>query len=286
MNAPTIQFSTPSGRYEFPNRWERLSPELFLFLCSLLDKYSKGELSFRELHIAYVCSALQLDPEKIKGSSAYENIYLLSDQVDFIFAKDNKLNACFLEQLIPELCIRKKYKKIKYKGYTINKAHNTLTCSLTALQFIEAYGLIGCQEEKLPLLAAILYHPGQYTSESAHALSEKFSRVDPVTLNAIALNFSSFVNFLFTRTDFRLLHSRESGEKKNITTSMADGLYNLSADGLGDAEKIEQLPVLKYLSILRKKLIESVRAMHVAEMDLTDIEVQTGLSIKTIKQII
>jgi len=286
MNAPTIQFNTSLGEYEFPNRWELLSPALYLFLCNLIEKYSKGSISYRELHIAYVCAALELDPKRIKETSAYENVYLLSEQVDFIFNQEGKLNTCFLAQLVPELTVKRK-SKITYKGYAVNKAHDTLTCSLTALQFIEAYELIGShQPAKLPLLAAVLYHPGKYTSESAHTLSEQFAEVDPVTLQAIALNFSSFAAYLFSKTDFRILHSRKSDTAKQITISMADSLYNLSADGLGDADAIEQLPVLKYLAILRKKLIESVRAMHTAEMDLTEIEAETGLSIKTLKQII
>ena len=67
---------------------------------------------------------------------------------------------------------------------------------------------------------------------------------------------------------------------------MAESLYNLSADGLGNVDVIEQMPVIKYLTILRKKLIESVTAMNEAGIDLVEISDKTGLSIKTIKQII
>ena len=38
-----------------------------------------------------------------------------------------------------------------------------------------------------------------------------------------------------------------------ITTDAADALYDLSADGLGNATAVEQLNVLTYLRILRKK---------------------------------
>ena len=67
---------------------------------------------------------------------------------------------------------------------------------------------------------------------------------------------------------------------------MAESLYNLSADGLGDVDVIEQMPVIKYLTILRKKLIESVTAMNEVGLDLVEISDKTGLSIKMIKMIL
>lgn len=49
---------------------------------------------------------------------------------------------------------------------------------------------------------------------------------------------------------------------------------------------IEQMPVIKYLTILRKKLIESVTAMNEVGLDLVEISDKTGLSIKMIKMIL
>ncbi|MDR0713877.1 MAG: winged helix-turn-helix transcriptional regulator [Bacteroidales bacterium] len=46
------------------------------------------------------------------------------------------------------------------------------------------------------------------------------------------------------------------------------------------------MPVIKYLTILRKKLIESIIAMRDAEMNIVDIADKTGLSIQTVKKII
>lgn len=67
---------------------------------------------------------------------------------------------------------------------------------------------------------------------------------------------------------------------------MADGIYNLSADGLGDVSAIEQMNILTYFTILRKKLIESVVAMNDAQMDITDIASKTGLSIPLIRKML
>ena len=169
----------------------------------------------------------------------------------------------------------------------IQTGFDTLTCSLSAIQFIEAYDLIGCPIEKLPIMAAILYCPGTYTSEVAHSLAKDFASLDPVLLQGIYLNFQAFANYLFTRTPFNILYMRKSKEHKPaISIGMAESLYNLSADGLGNVDVIEQMPVIKYLTILRKKLIESVMAMNEVGIDLVEISDKTGLSIKTIKQII
>lgn len=283
MNAEYINFETPLGEYSIPNRWNLLSAEQFISICELLTWYGSGKISYRELHILYVCRIFALDVKKIKGTTAYENLYLLSSQIDFIFKGNKEINCCFLAQLLPEL----KAGKETFTAYRIQTEFDTLTCTLTALQFIEAYELLGCTSDKLPLLAAILYYPEKYTSEKAHGFAKCLSKVDPVTLQAIALNFRAFVNYLFTQTHFNILHAKKSTSDTNkMSISMSDSLYNLSSDGLGNVEVIEQMPVIKYLSILRKKLIESIRAMHDSGLNLSEISEKTDLPIKTIKNIV
>ena len=44
--------------------------------------------------------------------------------------------------------------------------------------------------------------------------------------------------------------------------------------------------IIKYLSILRKKLIETVKSMHYADVKHVDIAKNTGLPISLIKQIV
>ena len=44
--------------------------------------------------------------------------------------------------------------------------------------------------------------------------------------------------------------------------------------------------LLQYLTILRKKTIESVRSLHTSKMELIDIAKETGFPISIIKQII
>ena len=321
-----IEFCVHQEKFAVPNAWEELTPELFEGIMGDMDLVTKGKLSPGMLQIKHVCRAMGWNPRSLaraKDEDTLSNLAWLGEQVDFIFrvtypdqdavlqdlSKDDfikakktpperldlpiarylskldykfVLNSCFCVQLIPYVSIKGKL----YPGYSIDTGFNQLTCSLTALQFIEARSLLGCNKEMLPLLAAILYHPGPYDSESAHTLAKSFERLSSETLQSIAFNFSSFVNYLFSKTQFRILVAGESEKKSLITTGALESLYNLSNDGLGDISTVEQMNLIKYLTILRKKLIEAVQSMGSAEMPVVDIAKNTGLPISLIKQII
>lgn len=311
--------------YNIPNKWELIATEYqYTQLVKDLIDMSIGKLSPAMVRINYICRFFGWDYKKIKGEDAFANLVMLSEQVTFMFrisypnndealqgmddytyqlckkipperltgitlAKVLRkldyrftLDLCFCRQFIPYCQIRGK----RYKGYTIDTNFDILSTSLTALQFIEARQLVGQGEKMLPLMAAILYHPYPYNSESAHKLADRFKDVSHEVLYAISLNFQAFVNFLFTKTDYRILTSGKEMKKSAISTGALEALYNLASDGYGDINHIEQMGLLQYLIILRKKVIESVRSLNAAKMDLVDIEKETGLPLSIIKQIL
>jgi hypothetical protein len=57
-----------------------------------------------------------------------------------------------------------------------------------------------------------------------------------------------------------LLTELEETKVSAISTGALESLYNLSSDGFGDIETIEQMNVIQYLTILRKKIIDTVRS--------------------------
>lgn len=282
MNLDKIIFTTSKGEYNIPNRWELLTPEQFLYLCDLISQYAIGNATISDVHLFFVCKTLGLNPKKIEDTEAMANLTVLADQIDFIFDTSGKINISFLAQLVPQL----KTKKRKYKGYEINTEFDTLTCSLTASQFIEAQEIMKSKTNKLPLLAAILYCPTPYSSEKAHELASDFVNVTPNNLHAIALNFQALVSFLFTKTHFSLLSAGKNNEIPEIATGLTETMYNLSADGMGDVNAVKQMPVIEFLTIFRKKLIESVRAMNDAKIDIVEISTKTGLSTQIIKKML
>ena len=281
MNAEQIKFYTADNlEYSIPNRWELLTPDLFLFLAQKLRMYSVGMISMEEVKLLYVCKLLGID--KMTDDEATANLIILSEQIDFIFDSEGRIKSCFLAQLVPFLEVNDQ----KFQAYKINTSFDTFTCTLTALQFIEANEILNSKTRQLPLLAAILYTPLPYSSVKAHELAEDLAHLDAVVLNAVALNFQSLVNYIFTKTHFSVLTAGEKKTSAEITTGMEETLYNLSSDGMGDVASVEQMPLIKFLTILRKKLIESVRAMHEAKMNLVEISEKTGLPTTILKKMI
>lgn len=311
--------------YKIPNRWELITNEYhYQSLVKDLLLMAEGKLSPAMVRVNYVCRFFGWNYKKIKGEDAYANLALIAEKITFIFRicypnndealegldeytyqlckrvpperltgitiaralarLDYKfsLDLCFCKQFIPYLSIDDHH----YTGYTIDTSFRTLSTSMTALQFIEARQLIGKGDDLLPLLAAVLYHPYPYNSESAHKLASEFKHLEKTVLHAISLNFQAFVNYLFTKTEYKLLTQIQGKTESAITTGALESLYNLSNDGLGDITQVERMGLLQYLTILRKKVIEGVRSLHTAKMELVDIAKETGLPISIIKQII
>lgn len=320
-----IRFSVAGEQYSLPNRWEDLTPEQFIFLCQLLADYGAGKISPMQVKISLVCHCMDWDPQKIKESDAHANLFVLASRISFIFdivypdgvldaipaADRSQLRKCepanltdrklsrylskqsysysvsssFAAQLIPELKIGRK----TIPGYSICTDQGMLTCSLTSLQFLEAIELLPLikTHEQLQLLASILYFEGEYNAEMAHQRAELFAKVDPVTLQAISLNFQAFTSFLMCKTRFSILRSSaDAAQERGISLSSVDELYALASDGLGDVHSLEQLNCITYLSILRRRLIVGVRALRDMKMENSEIAHKTGLHLSIIRQIV
>ncbi len=286
MNADRIFFKTGKKELSVPNRWELLSTDQFLFLVALLTWYAQKKATMDDVRLQYVCNVLQVDITSISDIDAMANLTIIADQVDFIFDESGTINLCFLAQLLPVISTGRTIFNKKYYGYAVNTDFDTLTCSLTAGQFIDAQQLLTSSTSQLPLLAAILYCPLPYTSKNAHDLAKEFKNISPIFLQAVSLNFQALITYLFTRTHFSILSSGTKDNVPEIATGMLETMYNLSSDGMGDVQSVKQMPIIEFLTILRKKIIESVKAMHAAKMDLVKISNITGLPTQIIKKML
>lgn len=283
----TISVRANGKIYEIPNSWELLTSDQYLKLIELLSLMENGQYPPGAVKCLFLCYMMKWDLNRIKrDEKVLENFMSIASQITFIFQeKDDKftLDLCFCRQQLPLIFIDKK----AYYGYDINTDFQSLTCSLTALQYIEARQLLDMGEESLPLLAAVLYFgKGQYSSEKAQKLALQFRKLPANTLRAIALNFTAVNNFLFSKTEFSLLTKFLPQKGSSITTDATDALYDLSKDGLGNAQQVEQLNVLTYLRILRKKTIEGVKSLKASGMEMAKIADEVGLPLEVVKQII
>lgn len=319
-----IRFIVKGTEYSIPNCWEQVHPANFVKLLQDVELMASGQLSVGMVRVRYVCNCMGWKLNRFHSPEAIQNLAWIAEQVTFPFIiqyPDNDaalqdldadtrklckrvdpsrlkgigisgylrrlpykymLDSCFCAQLVPVINVGGEL----YSGYKIDTSFNHLTCSLTSLQFIEARKVAGGHPDLLPLLAAILYYPGRYSSEGAQRLAFEFANLPGELLQAVAFNFRAFVNFLFSQTEYGLLTAVTTDHEPAISTGALESLYNLSADGFGTADNVEQMNLLQYLTIIRKKLIETVRSLHATKMQLADIEKETGLPIRIIRKIV
>lgn len=310
--------------YRIPNRWDAISQQQYIRLVRDLLRMAAGELSAGEVRINHLLRIMNWNRRRFRTEEQIANLVAISEQLTFLFqicyphnnealdGLDSKtrclcrridpfrlhhpiarllrrleysyvVDLCFCAQLIPSLRIGNR----NYNGYTIATTFGVLTCSLTALQYIEARELIDRGEPSLPLLAAILYYPQRpYNSEHAHALAPEFAQLPPEVLTAVSFNFQAFNNYLFTRTSFSLLSKFTPKPAHPVTTDASNALYDLSKEGLGSTRQIEQMNVLTYLRILRKNTISAVRDMKGFGWDKLKISNEAGLPLDVIDKII
>lgn len=283
----SISVRANGKEYEIPNSWDLLTSEQYLKLIDLLSLMESGQYPPGAIKCLFLCHLMKWDINKIKRDEhALENFMAIASQLTFIFQeKEDKfvLNLCFCRQMLPIVFIDKK----AYYGYEVSTDYNSLTCSLSALQYIEARQLLDMGEDSLPLLAAVLYFKkGEYSSEKAQKLADEFKKLPQNTLRAIALNFTAVNNFVFLKTEFSLLTKFVPQKGSAITTDATDALYDLSKDGLGNASQVERMNVLTYLRILRKKTIDGVKTLRTAGMDVVKIANEVGLPLEIVKKII
>ena len=313
------------GKIHFiPNHWDAMNDRQFIRLVGDFLRMAAGEISAGEVRINWLCDIMGWSKRKFHSEEQIANLVAISEQLTFMFQinyPDNNsvldgvdedtyklcrridpyrlniplarvlrrldyqyvIDLCFCAQLIPSVQIDGH----SFPGYRIETSFGTLTCSLTALQYVEAQGLIERGEESLPLLAAILYYPEkEYNSERAHELANDFAKLPLETLTAISFNFQAFNNYLFSKTSFSLLSKFAHKPKQPITTDASDALYDLSKEGLGNAKQIEQMNVLTYLKVLRKKTIDAVKDMKGFGWDKLKISEEVGLPSSVIDKIL
>lgn len=310
--------------YRVPNRWESMTSEQYLHLIRNFMRMGAGKISAGEVRIRYLCDVMGWNIRKFRNEDQIADLIAISEQLTFLFLinyPDNNsvldgLDAktrercrridpfrlhhpiarvlrrldyqyipdfCFCAQLLPTITVSGK----EYHGYRIKTDYGMITCSLSALQYIEARALIEQGQKALPLMAAILYYPDkEYDSQRAHAMAKDFAALDMNVLAAISLNFQAFNCYLFTKTPFSLLAKFKHKPEHPITTDASEALYDLSKDGLGDARQIEQMNLLTYLKILRKKSIDAVRDLKSMDWDKLKISNEVGLPVSVIDQII
>jgi len=168
-------------QYGFPNQWEELSQEQYIYLAGLLRKYHLGILSAGEVRVHYFLKVAGLMPRRIRKAEKErlfsENVYRAASMINFFFKyvyQNKKSFAQFdpeLQQQLahmdpddmpdsPDVRAARKMKRqlevnavfacnlvtslpgaYSMKPYRFNLEDDFLDTSLTASQYVDAYSV-------------------------------------------------------------------------------------------------------------------------------------------------
>ena len=167
--------------YEFPNSWEELTQDQYIYLCGLLRKYHQGILNAGEVRIHFFLYVANLKPRRIRRAEKEqlfsENVYRAASMIGFFFKwvyENKKSFANFSKELQGQLThtdpedlpdnvnVRAARKMKRYmevdavfarnlvpgipgfktlKAYRFILEDNFLDTSLTAAQYVDAYSV-------------------------------------------------------------------------------------------------------------------------------------------------
>lgn len=274
-----IQLEINGKTIALPNSWDTISQEDYLVIVKALVELYQGRITPNEVLCRYVCSALGLSFPKIVKKHHVADLLSIASLVSFIFDRKSLApKISFARQFMPRLA--------GFASYSISTECSCLTCSLSALQYIEAVGAMEAGEAQMPLLAATLYCPQPYDTAKALDMVTVMRKQSPVDLLAVRMVFEALVNFIYSRTHFSILAKFKAKSQSPIATTMADSLFDLATEGYGTVGEVEQINVITYLSILRKKTIDTVLSMRSMEMSTPEIASRTSLPIEVINDIV
>lgn len=201
---------------------------------------------------------------------------------DFVFAK----------QQIP--VIRKR--RTKLTGYEFALDGNLLNTNLTARQFADALALYneyikgtGSSEKLLNKLVAVLYC-NPYSPAEAAKIESTVAALPSATRQAVAFNFMAVQTFLFTRTKYAVLFNVKRAEgnapKKKDTLGFGGSIITMTRKGYGSLKEMDNTNLLDFFEAMYSDLCSTIEQLKEAGMDLPDIASKTGLTVKTINEIL
>lgn len=179
------KFYLGEKEHEMKTSWDELTPEEFIVICGLLNRYRKGDITLFDVRVLMTMLLIGMDIRRIRtGGHMDENIYHLSRELNFFFRIEyddkkafNAFSAEIRKQLvnkfpedmeqIPEVRVAAKMKKHvrlnvefgnnmiqhihvgrqQFNGYTFVITDGIAQTSLTAQQFSEAQKIVAKYNE-------------------------------------------------------------------------------------------------------------------------------------------
>lgn len=234
--------------YNFPNRWEELTAEQFLWLIPMLAKLWAGEMSLFNVRVEWFKKIAGLESLKLGGEKlalAADNIYTISRQLDFFFTidYDGKIDAFspevrrLLSKKFPddisggdvEIRLARKLEYTlkpdmvwignllpeiavsgrKLKGWQVSVCGDALTATLTAKQALQGNDALLRISRTGKRDNMAMLAAVLYPAQPELSF-EEYRKLSDDILYGIILNFQAFMSFIFTRTYFSILWNKEA----------------------------------------------------------------------------
>ncbi|MBI9052464.1 MAG: hypothetical protein JEY96_01520 [Bacteroidales bacterium] len=282
------------------DKWEELTPKEYLFVVKLLAFASMGKFDIDEFQEMYLMFIAGYKPSRLRSPEVREeinsNIYMLSQQIDFFFRKNEKgrteFNINFTKNLLPEF--RFNHKKYTGPEFYLSDLGDVRT-NLKAKPFIDAqeyYNLyLQTQNtEALNMLVAVLYgnYKNGYTTFEAQKQGEKLVKLDFNIKYGVYTFFRALLHLITTRTHLGILfrkHKKDNSSDDKISLGLSETVYSLIKSGYGSEKEIGNMLFTKYLEALLKELKDSIQNAIAAGKKPFDIAKDRGIPFEIINQL-
>ena len=318
----TIYFGQHS--YQIQDQWEDLTPDQFIHLVDLLTSFTNGDLTTDMVRTLFFLKVAGIKPRRIRSKEKEElyseNVFRISRRLNFMFRvvyenekaiqsmnpevrhellrwlpeeiegdipelriarklkKHIEIDCIFAKNLVPEIRMRRAI----YPGFRMNRIGEVLNTDLPAGDFIDATTLHdqymkSGSEEILNQMVSLLYKLPEGVAASIPA----------GTRAAILFNFRAILLFLTHQTQYGILwKAGKTNQDEKISIGFVDSLYSLAKAGYGDTTRLKTISVVEFLDLLLKEVIDTVKTLKDAKMDLTKIAEVTKLSLNQIQSIL
>lgn len=178
--------------------------------------------------------------------------------------------------------------------FSVDK-NRVVQTDMIALEFIDASEFAELyyatkDENYLDNLVSVLYRQKRenYSTHRSMRNAKYIKQLPYAEKFGVILFFQSVVYYLSTHPQYGILYRKpennESGKAK-IDLGSGDVIAQLTKDGFGTREEIENLPLGDYFTLLLKQIIDAVKNMRNAEIKEHEIAQRLGISIETVQKI-
>lgn len=306
-----------NDKYTIPECWEELSPEQFVKIIDLIEKFITGKLILSEVQLHIVYALLGVRPYDPGNTLLCENLFRIAEKTTFPFKyvysderflklsekaqnylkkhlpspdsedPEIRIAAAFKIQIDIDLYMCRQLLPVlpgtNFQGYSFCVKNGFIETSLTAEQYLDANTVLGefkgSNPEVLDSLISILY-------PSAGSNPQILSKLPKSVKMAVYYNYISILEWLSSLSKYAPIFSKNKSRANKLSVGNSGMLYHLSEKGYGSLNEVSGYNLCSFLDILLKQTIDSVMQLHSLKKKREEIAKELNLTIDQINSII